>query len=166
MPTSFGSRFAAQRAELLKRVSGIGFFRKLTNEERQQLLAHGVMRSLSDGEVIFEEGDRDEQEVCFVVSGNVNIQLEGFNGKGGDNTVATLDPGQVFGEMAIFDKQPRSATATAKGLTTILEIDLKDMMENRLDPPSSDLMVKIITHVTEELCRKLRNVNKVLLHSV
>lgn len=54
MPTAYGSRFASQRAELLRCVAHIGFFEKLTDAERHDLLAKGSMRNFNDGDVIFE----------------------------------------------------------------------------------------------------------------
>mgnify|MGYP000238065539 CR=1 FL=1 len=55
MPTAFGSRFAAQRAELLKRVANIGIFQILNDDERHELLVHGVMHNFNDDEIIFED---------------------------------------------------------------------------------------------------------------
>jgi CRP-like cAMP-binding protein len=164
MPTAFGSRFAAQRAELLKRVANTGIFKILSDNERHDLLIHGIMHNFNDGDVIFEEDSTDEQTMYFIVSGEVDILLEGYK-KEGSNVVATLSPGEIFGEMSMFNNEPRSATIRAKGLSTLLQLDLNKMMNNPLSNPSPDLAIKILCYIAEGLCNKLSNMNKVILHT-
>ncbi|OGL59819.1 MAG: hypothetical protein A3J27_14465 [Candidatus Tectomicrobia bacterium RIFCSPLOWO2_12_FULL_69_37] len=164
MPTAFGSRFAAHRLELLKRVSHIGFFDKLTEDERYELITYGKITSHNDGQIIFEEEAPNDHVMYFVVSGGVDILLNGYRNPAGTDVVATLQPGEIFGEIAILDALPRSASARAKGLTTILGIDLFAHRDQD-QKPSADLTIKILRHIAEGLCAKLRNVNKVLLHA-
>jgi CRP-like cAMP-binding protein len=164
MPTAFGSRFAAHRLELLKRVSHIGFFQKLSEDERFELITFGKMSSYNDGQIIFEEGAANDHTMYFVVNGEVEILLKGYQNPAGTDVVATLRPGELFGEIAILDALPRSASARAKGPTSVLGLDLfaeRDQMQK----PSAGLTVKILRHIAEGLCAKLRNVNKVLLHA-
>ena len=163
MPTAFGSRFASQRAELLKRVAKIGFFQKLDDNERHDLLVHGVMRNFNDGDVVFEEDTLEDQSMFFIVGGEVEIQLEGYE-KDGSNTIATLSVGDIFGEMSMFNLEPRSATIRSKGLSTLLQLDLKKMMNNPLANPSPDLTIKILSHIAESLSKKIMNMNKVLMN--
>lgn len=62
-------------------------------------------RSAKAGEIIFKEGDEAEQ--LFVIkSGKIRIQL-------GNRTLAELSANSIFGEMALIDAAPRSATAIA-----------------------------------------------------
>ena len=164
MPTAFGSRFAAQRAELLKRVANTGIFKILNDDERHDLLVHGIMHNFNDGDVIFKEDSTDEKTMYFIVSGEVDIQLEGYK-KDGSNTVATLSAGEIFGEMSVFNDEPRSATIRSKGLSTLLQLDLDKMMNTPLSSPSSDLTIKILCYIAEGLCNKLSNMNKVVLHT-
>jgi CRP-like cAMP-binding protein len=57
------------------------------------------------GSVIFSEGDRGE-EMFGIVKGTVELRI-------GDSVLGTLGPEEVFGEMALIDAEPRSATAVA-----------------------------------------------------
>ena len=76
-------------------------------------------RMYASGEVIFREGDQGE--VMYVIqAGKVSIVK---NTPTGDLILATLDSGDIFGEMALFDKMPRSATAKATGSARVLSID-------------------------------------------
>ena len=163
MPTAFGSRFASQRAELLKRVANIGFFQNLDDNERHDLLIHGVMRNFNDGDVVFEEDTLEDLSMFFIVSGEVEIQLSGYE-KDGSNTIATLSVGDIFGEMSMFNEEPRSATIRSKGLSTLLQLDLKKMMNNPMSNPSPDLTIKILSHIAEGLSKKVLNMNKVLMN--
>jgi CRP/FNR family transcriptional regulator, cyclic AMP receptor protein len=62
-------------------------------------------RHFKEGETIFNEGDPAE-EVYVIWSGRVGIQL-------GDRILDTLEANEIFGEMALIDEEPRSATAIA-----------------------------------------------------
>jgi CRP/FNR family transcriptional regulator, cyclic AMP receptor protein len=62
-------------------------------------------RFIKAGGTIFREGD-SAQELFVVKSGQVRIQL-------GNRTLAELATNDIFGEMALIDNEPRSATATA-----------------------------------------------------
>ena len=70
------------------------------------LAGSGVpVRALKQGEVIFREGD-PAKELYVIKSGRVDITS-------GNRLLATLGDNGIFGEMALIDKEPRSATVTA-----------------------------------------------------
>lgn len=58
------------------------------------------------GEIIFDKGDKGDK-MYVVRSGEVDISIDG-------KVMETLSPGGIFGEMALIDGAPRSATASAK----------------------------------------------------
>lgn len=63
--------------------------------------------SLHAGQVLFEEGEVDNLVMYAVVDGEVEIVHH-------DRVLEVIQPGNVFGEMALLDHQPRSATARAR----------------------------------------------------
>ena len=67
------------------------------------------------GEVIFRQGDTGEL-MYAVQEGTVEIRL-------GERVIQTHGPGDIFGEMAIIDNQPRSATAVAATDCRLVPID-------------------------------------------
>jgi CRP/FNR family transcriptional regulator, cyclic AMP receptor protein len=76
------------------------------------------VRSFKAGEVIFREGD--EANGLFVIkSGQVRIQI-------GNRTVTELGAESIFGEMALIDSEPRSATAAA-----ITDVELVPVSEKQ-----------------------------------
>jgi CRP/FNR family transcriptional regulator, cyclic AMP receptor protein len=67
------------------------------------------------GDVIFTEGDKGDK--MFVVkAGNVDLRVVG-------QTIETLESGDILGEMAMLDNEPRSATAVAATDCQIVPID-------------------------------------------
>ncbi|WP_309399937.1 cyclic nucleotide-binding domain-containing protein [Cerasicoccus maritimus] len=66
-------------------------------------------RRYAAGSVIFRQGD-ESQDVYRIVSGQVQIGIDDGNGK--DMILATLGEEDIFGEMAMIDESPRSATVT------------------------------------------------------
>ena len=76
-------------------------------------------RTYEDGEVIFREGDKGEG-MYVIQAGKVKITKQTTSG---EVTLSVLEDGDIFGEMALFDKLPRSATATASGEARVLSVD-------------------------------------------
>ena len=72
-------------------------------------------RAVPAGTVIFEEGD-EGKEMFGIVEGGVEL-------RGESGVIRTLGPHDVFGEMAIVDPSPRSATAVATTDTVLACID-------------------------------------------
>jgi CRP/FNR family cyclic AMP-dependent transcriptional regulator len=78
-----------------------------SNLDFSLLTGNGIAtRSAKAGEIIFKEGDEAHQ-LFAIKSGEVAIQL-------GNRTLAELPANSIFGEMALIDDAPRSATAVAK----------------------------------------------------
>ena len=65
------------------------------------------VRAFKVGQSIFVEGDASQDLMFAVLDGEVDIVRR-------QNVVATITPGGVFGEMALLDQLPRSASAVAK----------------------------------------------------
>lgn len=107
-------------------------------------------RLYSNGEIIFREGEKGE--VMYVIqSGRVKISK---NSSSGDITMATLQSGEIFGEMALFDKLPRSASATAEGDTRILSIDKKKLFSTIWKDPT------VVLKVIETMSGTIRRLSK------
>jgi len=104
----------------------------------------------ANGEVIFNEGERGE--VMFVIqSGRVAISKQTSSGP---LTIATLGPGEIFGEMSLFDKLPRSATAASEGEARVLSIDKQKLFSTINHDPT--LVFKIL----ETMSHRIRKLNE------
>jgi len=79
----------------------------MTLDQLRTIAAHMTERDIFPGEIIFHEGDTN-QELYVIVSGKVDI-VKHFGAT--SRTLATQHAGDFFGEMANFEDQPRSADA-------------------------------------------------------
>ena len=85
----------------------------------------------SNGEVIVQQGDVGE-EMYVVQAGKVEVVLES---SGQHERVAVLGPRDFFGEMALFDKEVRSATVRALGEARVLTIDKRTLLKRISEDP-------------------------------
>jgi len=102
-------------------------------------------KAFSDGDVIFREGEKGEM-MYVIQAGNVKITK---NTKSGEVTLATLTSGDIFGEMALFDRMPRSATAVASGDARILSIDKKKLFTTISRDPT--MVFKVLETMSQRI---------------
>lgn len=114
-------------------------------------------KEYADGEVICRQGERGD---CMYVvqAGRVEIVREG---NGAALMVRELTAGDIFGEMAIFEREPRSATARAKGSARVLTLDKRAFLQRVHEDPSLaynilQAMSHRIRSLTEELAGQKR----------
>jgi len=136
-----------ETAGLLARV---GVFSELGRPELEQVAEVAVPRSFAAGEVVFREGD--ESNTAYVVrSGHARAIRQHSDGR--ILTLANFGPGEVFGELAMFDSDRRSATIEAIDQLDLLAILSADMQRLMREHP--DIAVKLVV----TLGRRLREVN-------
>lgn len=134
--------------ELLGRVP---VFEALSPADLEQVARVAVLRRLPAGQVIFREGDASD--TCYVVvSGRARAVRE--NGDGRSIALAHFGPGDIFGELAMFDDERRSATLETLDDLDALAIAGSDM--RRLLRAHPDLAVKLVS----ALGRRLRETNE------
>jgi CRP/FNR family transcriptional regulator len=142
---------AATSEETIALLQGIPAFSELGAADLARVAEVTVPRTFPGGAAIFYEGD--ESDTCYVVrSGHVRAVREHTDGR--TLTLATLGPGDIFGELAIFDEEQRSATVEALDdleVVAILGPDMRRML--RMHP---DIAVKLLA----ALSRRLRETNE------
>jgi len=112
---------AEETAALLGRVP---VFEALRPEDLARVTDVAVPRSFRAGEVVFREND--DSDTCYVVrSGHARAVREHADGR--QITLATFGPGDIFGELAMFDDERRSATVEAVDALEVLGIPGVDM---------------------------------------
>ena len=111
-----------------------------------------------DGEVIFKEGEKGE--VMYVIqSGKVRITRDSASG---NLTLGILESGEIFGEMALFDRLPRCATAAASGDARILSVDRKKLFPTISRDPT--LLFKILETMSGRIRRLDDEIGKLKKH--
>jgi CRP/FNR family transcriptional regulator, cyclic AMP receptor protein len=126
-------------------------FAELGPQELAEVAAVAVPRSFAPGESVFREGDASN--TCYVVrDGRARAIREHADGR--QITLATFGPGDIFGELAMFDDERRSATVEAIEELDVLAILGSDM--RRLMREHADIAVKLAV----ALVRRLRSTNE------
>ena len=124
-------------------------------------MANGELGKVyKDGEIIICEGE--EGNCMFVIQeGQVEVLIDGDEGK--EIRLGVRGEGEFFGEMAIFDRDVRSATVRALGDARVLTVDKKNFMRGVHEDPSLacrlvETMSRRIRELGEEVAR-LQNSN-------
>ena len=99
-------------------------FATLDQDAAASLRASMTEIELARGEVLFHEGDPGDS-LYVVLRGK--IKLGRTSGDGRENLVAVLGPGEMFGELSLFDPGPRSAGATALVDSTLLGLSSDEL---------------------------------------
>ncbi len=99
----------------------IAVLQGLDSEALDRLATALEERNYADGQAVFAEGAPGDS-MYFIVKGRIHIQKSAQTGSASRKTLAVLEAGDYFGEMALFDQKPRSASAVAAGAAKILRL--------------------------------------------
>jgi CRP/FNR family transcriptional regulator, cyclic AMP receptor protein len=91
-------------------------------------------RSYRRGEVIFHQGDPGDA-LHFIIDGRVKVVLDAETGE--EAVIAILGPGECFGELALIDGEPRSATVETLEPVQTLSLSRPDFMTFIRDNPQA-----------------------------
>lgn len=108
---------------------------------------------LQRGEVLFREGQRGDR-LYVIVTGKIKLGRSSTDGR--ENLMAILGPGEMFGELSLFDPGPRTASAIAVAETQVLALSteqLRDYLSNR---------PQVALTLLAALARRLRRTNESL----
>ncbi len=145
----FTKKLPAKIRDLISKLQqNYPFFAEMHEKEIEELLRQCENETFRDGEIIFEKGAGGDK-FYLIVSGSVLI----FPG----NAEIRLEPGNVFGEMAILDRSERTATAMAASDATPLSLHQKVFSTEMLA-----LRSKIAIGIAKQLSEKLRNTNQIM----
>jgi CRP/FNR family cyclic AMP-dependent transcriptional regulator len=122
-------------------------FRGLPNATLARIAALGLRRIYEEGAVIFMRGDPGDS-LCGVVNGRVRISASRPGGK--ELFLNIMGPGESFGEIALLDGMPRTATATAMARTELTIIRRNQFLSLLRTEP------QLAAHLIQLLCKRVR----------
>lgn len=124
----------------------VAIFSELTERELAELSQVAVPRSYERGQFVFREGD--EGDTCFIVrSGAVGVSRRHADGR--SITLAELRAGEVFGELALFDGEVRSASVEALEDSSALALLSGDVQRLMREHPG--IAVKMLAALANRL---------------
>src|SRR5437867_1726085 len=141
-------------ADVTEILKSVAIFRDLDDEELAQVADVCKDEKFVSGEYIFREGEHGNR-LYLIVEGEVRISRD-VPGSG-EEALAVLKAGALFGEMAVFDRSERSTHAISNGGTTALTITRPDF-EMLLDF-NRDLAYKVLWACVRLLSGRLRQTN-------
>ena len=107
-------------------------------------------RVYGDGERIITQGEKGDT-MYVIQSGRVEVVLEGPNG---EVSLTILQAGDVFGEMALFTKEPRSATVRAFDQARVLTVDKRAFLKRVHEDPS------LAFHILQKMSGRIRELSE------
>jgi CRP-like cAMP-binding protein len=139
-------RFA--RREVLANVS---VFAGLEASALDALMEITSTRRLGPGDVLFHKGAEGTQ-LYGVLSGRLRISAAGEDGR--EMVFGFAEPGEVLGEIALLDANPRSATVTALSASELLTLDRRDLL------PFLERHPSVAIHLARVLAARLRRLSE------
>lgn len=120
--------------------------------------ARALRRQMSDvklsrGEHLFLEG-QDGDRLYVVLDGKIKLTRAAADGR--ENLLSVLGPGEMFGELSLFDPRPRTSTASAVTEATVAALAHDALRRLLLERP------EVSMHMLQALARRLRRANDVV----
>jgi len=112
----------ASRSEILRRAS---IFSTLSDDELNELARRASERSFMSSEFIFWEGDPPD---WFYIVAQGTVKVVKHSSQGREFIIAFFGPGEMFGEVAVFENRPYPASAQATTRTRVLGIKKEDFL--------------------------------------
>ncbi|WP_170784358.1 Crp/Fnr family transcriptional regulator [Ruegeria lacuscaerulensis] len=116
-----------------------GFLAEASDRLRAMLSAQATEISLDEGETLFEQGDEGDA-LYAILAGTLEVSFLAMSGR--KLSLTLMKPGEVFGEIALFDSGPRTATIAAAEPSRVLRVRRADVMNQIRQHP--DLAVDMI----------------------
>ncbi|GCD97182.1 MULTISPECIES: Crp/Fnr family transcriptional regulator [Embleya] len=128
-------------------------FAALEDEDAAELRASMTEVGLERGDSLFHEGDPGDR-LYVVIEGKIKLHRSSNDGR--ENMLAVLGPGEMFGELSLFDPGPRTATATALTDVRLLGLGHSDLQPWLTGRP------KVAAALLRAIARRLRRTNESL----
>lgn len=121
----------------------VRLFKGLKSRDAEDILHAGKIIHFREGQVIFHEGMLGKN-MFIVLSGKVAIYKK-------NRAIARCNVGDAFGEMAVLNKRPRSATACALSDVKLFTLEEKELRQLMGRPFGERLMLNIIRMLSDRL---------------
>ena len=132
-------------------VRNAALFSGLDDEDTSALLKYMKPRSVRRGTSLFHEGDKGD-ELYIVSTGKLKVGRESPDGR--ENLLSVVGPGEIIGELTLFDPGPRSSTVTAVAQSELLSLKHEDLLTWLQERPQAAM------NLLRALAQRLRRTNE------
>lgn len=136
-------------------LEAVELFEGATEQELESVASICHEQTFTKGDIVTAQGEPGD-ELFVVYEGFVEVLRSGISPEVGPRTVVHLGSGQIFGEMALVDRGPRSATVKAASDTTRVLVIHQDDFE-RLCDQNHHLGFVVMRNIAADLSFKLRH---------
>lgn len=130
-----------------------GLFANMDEDEITTCVGKSLLISCNQGDKVIKKGNV-AKNMSMVLAGEFEVLNEG-------RTIARIGPGEVFGEIAFFLKQPRTADVVAKGKGARI-ISFNDRTIRTLMQSDAKIAAKMLYNISTMLCGRLDNMNRLI----
>lgn len=142
--------------QLADMLDGLDFFNDFTYHELETIARHLTYLAAKKGEVIFHEGEPGSY-MLILIDGRISIAKGGEHGQ---HLLSYESKGRLVGEMALLDRERRSATCTADTDCDLLTLSHEGL--ERLAAGQPALAYRLMFTIARLLSRRLRRTSGVL----
>jgi CRP/FNR family cyclic AMP-dependent transcriptional regulator len=142
---------AIRSVEVVELLGRVPAFAALERSDLERIAEVAVPRSFEPGQAVFREGDASD--TCYIVREG-HARAISTHADGRTITLATFGPGDIFGELAMFEDELRSATVEAIETTSVVGVLGGDMRRLMSEHP------QIAMRLVVALGRRLREMNE------
>lgn len=142
---------AARSADVVELLARVPVFSTLEPNDLERIAQMALPRHFEPGQAVFREGD--QSDTCYIVRQG-HARAVRSHGDGRTITLATFGPGDIFGELAMFEDERRSATVEALEPTSVIGVLGPDMRRLLGEHP------QIAARMVIALGRRLRDTNE------
>jgi len=137
-------------------IDGLEFFREFTYPELKTLSGYFGQMSLDMGQVVFNEGDPGTY-MLILIEGKISIHKTGESGR---HLLSYEGKGRIIGEMALLDRERRSAMCVAESNCELLTINHEGLEKLSREHPL--LAYRFMFSMARLLSKRLRRTSGVL----
>lgn len=127
-------------------------FETLSDEDAQALRSKVLVVKLDRGERLFSEGDKGDR-LYIILTGKIKLTKAAPDGR--ENLLSVHGPGEMFGELSLFDPIPRTSSATA-----ITQAELAGLAHDAMRAFLAS-RPEVSIHLLQALAQRLRRINEV-----
>lgn len=126
-----------------EKIQKLGIFNGIEDSVVDEILANAARENFKSGETIMQQGDFPNSTGYIIEDGSVDVSID-------NNPTAKLTTGDMFGEIALLNEEPRTATIVAESDVTVIIIS-QDMLFEMISNDNNTINKEIMRRMEENL---------------